>query len=81
MGNFDLLPVFASGLFGSCTRTAKTGKTKAGVALTPAQAKAQAEAARREQRNQEFIAAIDAGDAGTAVKLLAAGAECERQKP
>ena len=30
MWNFDLLAVFASGLFGSCNRTAKTGQTKTG---------------------------------------------------
>ena len=53
----------------------KQEKPKLGAALTPAQAKARAEAAKREQRNQEFIAAVDAGDVGASVKLLAAGAD------
>ena len=70
MWNFDLLPVFASGLLGSCTRTAKNRR-----ALSPAQIKARTEAARREQINQEFIAAVDAGAAGAVVKMLAAGAD------
>ena len=53
----------------------KQDKTKPAAPLTPAQLKAQAESAKREQKTQEFIAAIDAGEVGAAVKLLKAGAE------
>ncbi len=49
-------------------------KSKPGPVLSQAQIKAQAEAAKREQLNQDLLAAISAGSPGLVHKRLAAGA-------